>query len=1623
MLSLLLAGGGLSGAAFAADQLSESPGTSPRAPAGPVVTSTLTAAIPDHSNGGLILPGDTISFSAVVANTGNVAAANAILVPILDSNITLQTATNVSPYTIDQSVGVVPGVPSVITLTAVDGDQDSLSFALVTPPAHGTLGGFAQLTASSVQVSYTANAGYLGTDTFTFKANDGKVDSNEVGVVSIVSAPALAAPTNVVATAANASAIITYTASTSSGITGYTATASPGGATASSSGAATTINFPGLTNGTAYTFTVTATNGIAISTASAATAAVTPAAPSQAPTGVTGTAGNAQVTLTFTPPVSTGGSAITGYTATSSPGGFTGTSAGATPSIVVTGLTNGTPYTFTVTATNSVGPGSPSISSAPVTPITVPGAPTAVVATGVDGGANLTFAAPAATNGSAITGYTATSIPSGVTASSVGTATAIAMTGLTDGISYTFTVAATNAAGLGAASAASNAVVPGAVSGAPTNVAGVAGNQQVTLSFTAPSYLGGSAITQYTATASPGGATAVSSGGSPSIIVTGLTNGTAYTFTVKATNGTGTSAASTASAAVTPATTPGAPTSVVATLSQSIDGRGALDFTAPASSGGSPVTGYTATANPSGQTWSSVGSNPAIQLTGLVDGTTYTFTVAATNAVGVGLTSGASNPVTPTAPSLRAGTSGRRAPAGTAPLLAPAQLAAAVAEARARWKAAGLTADQIKIVDTVAVAAADLPRGKLGQASARAILLSADADGYGWGSAPQMDLVTAVMHEMGHALGLPDTYDAADRGTLMYGVLNAGEQRTPRFNQAAAPGVAPVASGKPDFLLSPDDVVPRGLSIGSIPAGKSVTVTFKGVVAAPLPASVVTLSSSAVVNGGGFASVTSNTVTQSVIASAGVPTGVFAAGGNQAATINFNAPANAGPGAITGYTAVATPGGLQAVSAGTATTIVFSGLTNGVSYTFTVSATNAGGTSAFSAPSNAVIPIASGPGLTAQAITFPAVTGAIIGTPFSLSATTDSGDPVSYVLISGPATLSGNLLTVNGTGPVVVQAVQYGDLTYSAAAPVNQTITATPFVQLAQTITFGGLGPVLTTAGPITLAATASSGLPVSYTVAGPATLSGATLTLTGAAGTVTLTATQAGNATYLAATPVTASFAVTAPIPPATRVGIGAVSGVSNASFAGSFHPDVAISGSVAAIINAANTSGTLIGNIGTAGFIVNLAFDSNGAFTGSTTAITGSASNVAGALTFSGQLNGNVLTGTIAQLGATFSITTDGPTGSSAGLLGYYSAAAVGTTAVRTYTLIGTQGDAYVLVVTPTSVSGGTGTVSANKVVTATTGQGIAVSETINTSTNAVTGSITTNGGTLSLAGLPATTAATNRLINVSFLGNVTAGNPMTSGFVVGGSGSKSVVLRGVGPGLASFSPAPFLAQPQLQVYSGATVLATNAGWGGSAALSAAFVRTGAFALTVGSADAAALLNLTPGNYSAVVTNAGTGAGTGALIEIYDADASPGTAAARLINISNLGLVTAGGSVTAGFIITGNTPEKVLIRGIGPGLTNFGIKGFLVDPKLTLVTTSGAAIAQNDNWGTPVPVTAGQTAASAAEINAADSASGAFPLVSGSTDAALVVTLAPGQYSAQVTGPSGQSGSALVEVYELAP
>jgi uncharacterized repeat protein (TIGR02543 family) len=226
--------------------------------------------------------------------------------------------------------------------------------------------------------------------------------------------------------------------------------------------------------------------------------------------------------------------------------------------------------------------------------------------------------------------------------------TSCVISGLEDGISYKFATNATNSAGTSTYSGASTAVIPAGKPGIVTGVSATTSNASAAVRFTAPATTGGAPITSYTVTASTG-QTCVLTPTFPNPLVCNfsntLTNGTAVTFTVRANNGAYTSDTSTATIAITPATVPGAPTGLTAT--SSTPGKATITFTAPTDNGGSAVTDYVVTSSPGGFTCLTANPSTGCEITGLTNGTAYTFTAVARNSVGNSVNSTPSAAVTP----------------------------------------------------------------------------------------------------------------------------------------------------------------------------------------------------------------------------------------------------------------------------------------------------------------------------------------------------------------------------------------------------------------------------------------------------------------------------------------------------------------------------------------------------------------------------------------------------------------------------------------------------------------------------------------------------------------------------------------------------------------------------------------------------------------------------------------------------------------------------------------------------------------------------------------------------------------------------------------------------------------
>lgn len=279
---------------------------------------------------------------------------------------------------------------------------------------------------------------------------------------TITAAPVTApgSPGTPTATAGNGSATVDWTAPSSGGTpASYTVTASPGGQTCTATHPTTSCEVSGLSNGTSYTFTATATNTGGTSSASGASNSVTPATPVAAPGSPgtpTATAGNGSATVDWTAPT-TGGDPAT-YTVTASPGGQTCTATHPATSCEVTGLTNGTSYTFTTTATNTGGTSGASAASNSISPLAPPGVPSQPTVTPGDGSALVSWEPPS--DGGEPTSYTVTSSPDGMTCTAVAPATSCEVTGLTNGTFYTFSVRSANASGDSSSSSDSLEVRP-----------------------------------------------------------------------------------------------------------------------------------------------------------------------------------------------------------------------------------------------------------------------------------------------------------------------------------------------------------------------------------------------------------------------------------------------------------------------------------------------------------------------------------------------------------------------------------------------------------------------------------------------------------------------------------------------------------------------------------------------------------------------------------------------------------------------------------------------------------------------------------------------------------------------------------------------------------------------------------------------------------------------------------------------------------------------------------------------------------------------------------------------------------------------------------------------------------
>jgi N-acetylneuraminic acid mutarotase len=297
----------------------------------------------------------------------------------------------------------------------------------------------------------------------------------------------------------------------------------------------------------------------------------------------------------------------------------------------------------------------------------------------------------------------------------------------------------------------------------------------------------------------------------------------------------------------------------------------------------------------------------------------------------------------------------------------------------------------------------------------------------------------------------------------------------------------------------------------------------------------------------------------------------------------------------------------------------------------------------------------------------------------------------------------------------------------------------------------------------------------------------------------------------------------------------------------------------------------------------------------------------------------------------------------------------------------------------------------------------------------------------GGASSAGFAATN--TNQIFTVTdsgpaSLGNIstrsfvqTGDNVMIGGFIVQGTGPKRVIIRAIGPELTQYGITDALANPRLELHNQTgELIASNDDWQTTilgeiiTGDQVTDIQNSGHAPTAAS-ESAIVANLQPGNYTAIVRGVNSTNGV-ALVEVYDLD--PG-ANSNLGNISTRCFAQTGEHVMiGGFIVQGNGPKRVIIRAIGPELTQYGIADAMADPRLELLNAAGALIASNDNWQATILggiITSNQVS----DIQN----SGHAPTVA--SESAILANLQPGNYTAIVRGVGNTTGVALVEVYDL--
>ncbi|HEX7515806.1 MAG TPA: PQQ-dependent sugar dehydrogenase [Chthoniobacterales bacterium] len=258
-------------------------------------------------------------------------------------------------------------------------------------------------------------------------------------------------------------------------------------------------------------------------------------------------------------------------------------------------------------------------------------------------------------------------------------------------------------------------------------------------------------------------------------------------------------------------------------------------------------------------------------------------------------------------------------------------------------------------------------------------------------------------------------------------------------------------------------------------------------------------------------------------------------------------------------------------------------------------------------------------------------------------------------------------------------------------------------------------------------------------------------------------------------------------------------------------------------------------------------------------------------------------------------------------------------------------------------------------------------------------------------------------SQALNISSRSHVANGaNVMIGGFIITGNADKRVIIRAIGPSLQQFNVPNPLADPVLELHGPTgTLITSNDNWKQTQQV---LIESTHLAPT-NDLESAIVATLQPGAYTAIVSGQGGAGGIG-LVEVYDLDTA---AASKLANISTRSFVQTGDNRLIGGFILGNDngAANVIVRAIGPSLTQFGISNALADPTLELRDSNGALLLTDDNW---------QDDPNQAALIAASGIAPSNPL-----ESAISISLLPGAYTAIVAGKNGGTGIGLVEIYNI--